>query len=398
MTRKRLDIDLHSCDSDYGFLICHNFDWWQEALNLMVPITLWNSLLKSKEAARELDDSNKASISFVFGGEKFELQAYGLRSKEFVLINDDIRLEIGRTDTAMEWTFGWRATSAGLWEHGVNALRQRVYTMCEKAALRPRFPKQPWVKLSRADYAFDFWAPGFTPEMEPGITDRFVLPPGVKGRGNFYLKSPKKGQFHAQLETFTIGKKGSLEIQIYDKLTEIREASGKEWMLDVWADYGYQPPGEPSDVWRLEVRMSGDWLKSRTEKDPEKFLNLMWQLIAEGLQSRRLTVPQGADSNRSRWPVHPLWSLAMEAVGDPDEFVPVGRKITGKRSQIVKKFQTAIAGYMRTAAVVEHGITFTEEELTALASKAVHEALADREHGKKIARTQGRYEFVDEAQ
>ncbi|MBO6505118.1 MAG: hypothetical protein JJ850_16005 [Kordiimonadaceae bacterium] len=397
MSRVRPDILHEQCNDDYGLLICHNFDWWQEALNLLVPATLWQSMLLSKEEARELDDSNKASVPFTFGGEKFELQAYGLRSKEFVLINDDLRLEIGRTDTAMEWTFGWRATAAGLWEHGVHALRKRVYTMCHQAGLRPRFDGQPWVKLSRADYAFDFWAPGFTPEMEPGIADRFVLPPGVKGHGNFYLKSPKKGQHRAQLETFTIGKKGRLEIQIYDKLTEIREASGKEWMFEVWADYGYQPPGDPSDIWRVEVRMAGDWLKKRTNKDPQQFLELMWELIAEGLQSRRLVVPQETDCNRSRWPLHSLWSLAIDAVGNPAEFVPVGRKITAKRSEVVKQFQTAIAGYMRTAAVVEHGITFSEEELTELANKVVTEALADKDHGRKIARTQGRYEFVDEA-
>jgi len=397
MSRTRPDIQLEFCETEYAFLICHNFDWWQEALNLTVPATLWQRMEQAKAEARELDDSNKASVSFTFGGEKFELQAYGLRSKEFVLINDDIRLEIGRTDTAMEWTFGWRATAAGLWEHGVDALRKRVYAMCEHAGCRPRVENQPWIKLTRADYAFDYWAPGFTPEMEPGITDRFVLPPGVKGHGNFYLKSPKKGQYRAQLETFTIGKKGGLEIQIYDKLTEIREASGKDWMLEVWADHGYQPPGDPADVWRVEVRMAGEWLKARTEKDPEKFLNLMWQLIAEGLQSRRLVLPQETDSNRSRWPVHPLWSLAIEAVGDPAVFVPVGRKITGRRSEITKKFQTAIAGYIRTHAVVEHGVNFSEDELMALARRAADEALADKEHRRKIARTQGRYEFVDEA-
>lgn len=192
MSRVRPDILHEQCNDDYGLLICHNFDWWQEALNLLVPAPLWQSMLLSKEEARELDDSNKASVPFTFGGEKFELQAYGLRSKEFVLINDDLRLEIGRTDTAMEWTFGWRATAAGLWEHGVHALRKRVYTMCHQAGLRPRFDGQPWVKLSRADYAFDFWAPGFTPEMEPGIADRFVLPPGVKGHGNFYLKAQRR--------------------------------------------------------------------------------------------------------------------------------------------------------------------------------------------------------------
>jgi len=396
MVRRPPSIALSIPEPGYATLLCANFDWWQEALNMLLPATLYEAMATAKAHAVELDDRKKASAPFELGGERFEMQATGSRGKEFLLSNDDIRIEIGSTN--IEWSITWRATAAALWEYGVHALRERVYGLLERAGIKPRRPDERWVSLTRVDYAFDFWSPAFTKEMTPELVRALVTPSEVKWRADMWGRSAKSSDGTVQVQTLTFGSKKGCQVQIYDKTAEIVEASGKEWMLDIWGERGgYWPTEKPADVWRLEIRMAGDWLKSRTSKDPEVFFEHQWQLIADGLFNRRLTVENPEDSNRSRWPLHPLYSLAIEDIDNPQEFVPVGHKVTKRRDELMQMLVANVAGTIRSAAVLEHGGTISQEIAKEIAAKAVVHAFVDKAHFTKIERAETRYELVAEA-
>ena len=354
MVRKPPDIELTIPEQGYATLLCDNFDWWQEALNVILPHDLYERMAAAKAHAIELDDRRKATVKFSMGNEEFQMSATGSRGKEYLLTNDDIRIEIGSPN--IEWSFTWRATAAGLWEYGVHALRDRVYMMLRKALITPLRPDESWIRLTRVDYAFDLWSPSFTQEMIPSLVNSFVAPAAVKWSENAEVwgNTSRPVSDAVTVQTMTFGSKKGCQVQIYDKCAEITEISGKEWMLEIWGEQGgYWPTDKPKDVWRLEVRMAGDWLKDRTEKDPETFFEHQWQLIADALFNRRLTVPNPSDQNRWRWPLHPLYSLVIDAIDNPQEFVPVGRKVTGRRDQLQNILVTNAAGTLRSALVLK---------------------------------------------
>lgn len=396
MVRRPPNIELTIPDPDYAVFLCANLDWWQEALNMLVPVSLYEAMTEAKARAIELDERRKATSPFTLGGERFEVQAVGSRGKEFLLSNDDIRIEFGSPN--IEWSITWRATAAALWEYGIHDLRQRVYTLLDKAGVRPRRMDERWVSLTRVDYAFDFWSPTFTIEMRPELVRSLVAPAEVKWRADMMGRSTSPTESSVRAQTLTFGSKKGCQVQVYDKTTEIVEASGKEWMLEIWGERGgYWPAEKPADVWRLEVRMAGDWLKSRTDKDPEKFFEHQWQLIADGLFNRRLTVENPGDRNRSRWPLHPLYSLAILEIENPQEFVPVGHKVTKRRDELMHMLVANAAGTMRSALVLEHGGTITEEMAEDLAKRIIERAFTDKAHLDKIERAENRYELVEEA-
>ena len=211
-----------------------------------------------------------------------------------------------------------------------------------------------------------------------------------------------------RVETLTVGSLKGCQVQIYDKGLEITEISGKTWMIDIWMENGYAPEirnGKPicKNVWRLEVRMAGDWLKNRNVKQPNEFLDNMWPLITEGLYSRRLTKRVGHDSNRSRWPLHSLYSLAVKTCGNETRFLPVGYQTTEKSKVLQKMIVAQIAGSLRSLAVLrlrgalDGEMVFDMSEVDKAIKEASEVLENDEDHHKKILKAKERYALVDEA-
>ena len=245
MTRTPPDIPVNVPDKDYAVLLFHHLDWWQEALNISVPAFLYEEMTATKERAKDLDDRGKATVPFHIGDEEFQMMSNGSRGKEFLMSNDDLRLEFGSPN--IDYGVTWRATAAGLCEHGLEALRNRVYKCLQDIGCVPRTPDEPFIKLSRADVAFDIWSPAFTKEMQFGIAERVVIASGIKLQ--VHGTSGDNGIGNRRAQTLTIGNKGSCQVQIYDKTAEIVEASGKEWMREIWADNPHVTPEQlQSDV------------------------------------------------------------------------------------------------------------------------------------------------------
>jgi hypothetical protein len=149
-------------------------------------------------------------------------------------------------------------------------------------------------------------------------------------------------------------------------------------------------------VWRLEIRFAGQHLKDRSIHTAIDVLNALPELIAEALHTRRLTVPKGSDSNRRRWPLHPLWVLAYEA-RKAETMRPLGRKITMRREQLKSRLLDQIAGTMRTVAVLSTDGSIPNEAFDEISRAATDRALTDGQAAEKEAKARERYVHIDEA-
>lgn len=372
---------------DYAVPLVHGFDAWREAWNLEAPPGLWARLEAGRAQALELDDRKKTPAAFTLGGRDMQISAYGAKNWPFVLTDDDMSVRFSTPNK--DWAVSVELRSAGLWEHGRDALMQRARDMLAAEGCVPK--DDDAFRLSRVDYCFDTWSTAFSAEMVPGIEAAAISPSKAK-IGFFGWCSG------GALESLYIGRGSACQVRIYDKTKEIVQASGKTWLYALWGERaGYWPGDDPADVWRMEVQLTADWLKERNCNRPGDFDAARQALISDALYNRRLTVPTG-DTNRRRWPLHPLYVIALEELDGTEMFLPIGRKVTGKRDAVAAQLARSVAGTARSKAVLMHGENFSEEELMTIAREAVDMAMRDIEDAKKRRRAVERYEFVDEAE
>ncbi len=173
---------------------------------------------------------------------------------------------------------------------------------------------------------------------------------------------------------FSRDKKASsaLSCRIYDKSREI-EKSGKDWFSDLWRSRGWSE--DDGHVWRVEFSFKREALHELQQENgdhevvfwgiedvydlPER-LPVLWAYAAgqvdggpDGLPDGwlRCVLPNG-DTNRSRWPTHPVWKLVQGAFLKPMEVPPQFGKIVRKRweDHNIDKGIEAVIGYLSSLA------------------------------------------------
>ncbi len=372
--------------ASYAQLLAQGLDSYQEAINLKVPPVLTEQFEQWQLAAKALDPRKGQAITVSLGGE--DLQSWPCGSKGGVRwVHEGPEFMLFWRNPEHDWCLSVRYTSVGLWHYGLDALRERVYAMLHAAGCVISTTDKN--RVSRADWAFDFYAPRFASEMCHSIIPNIVMHSSVTG--NFFFKGGGRGL------TLTMGKTSStLQIQIYEKTEEIKEASGKDWMIDLWLRNGWMPEdGEIKNVWRLEVRMGGDWLKDREANMPDTFNNCLNELVTEALLTHRLTEPSEYDSNRRRWRLHPLYALAYHSIGS-DFMRPLGHYTSGAREVLLERLKRQIAVTMRSGLILATG-NHKPEDAEILAADAVKLMLCDPEAERKAEAARERYKYVEEA-
>lgn len=137
--------------------------------------------------------------------------------------------------------------------------------------------------LSRVDFSFDYHLPVIDFDED-----------------SFISLSVKDTQYRkdGRIQTFKLGE-SDVVLRIYDKIAEIEEQSGKSWFFELW--------GIAENVWRIEWQVRKAILKRfsiRTFADLQDGQgDVLRYLVEEHTTLRNKT----DDSNRSRWPLHPLW-------------------------------------------------------------------------------------------
>lgn len=386
---------------DCAFL-CSGIDTLEESASVYIYRDTWARLEQAKAYAKERNKGDNQAYTTKLGGMEFQIKPHGGDGVAFILSNDLFTVAIRPAEVEFNLSVTYRA--ACLWQYGVAEARRMIWDTLRRE-MKPRPPAGYneeaafiWQRLTRVDFAFDFHSPEFTAEICPDMASRVVCHSSCKVRSDIKVRDDE-GEItdiyvmgrSVKTQTLTIGNKASLQVQIYNKTDEITEKSGKTWMYKLWAGAGLAGPYR--DVWRLEVRFCREYLAERNIDTFEDFEHDREKLLCEALASRRLT-DRTDDTNRRRWPLHPLWGQALELSGQRREFLPLGRQ-TERASEVL--VQEAIRD---AEAAMRRIMTLRDIDQKALITMMVNTVVAlddDDDHDAKMEKYRERYKYVDNA-
>lgn len=135
---------------------------------------------------------------------------------------------------------------------------------------------------------------------------------------------------HARMGQFTgysIGMGGSISSRLYNKTLEIKK-SNKTYFDELWRRGGVNPE---RPIWRQEFEIHREVLNELRILSFDHLLDRLGSIWAYATQVwLRLTEPKIGDSNRARWPMHPLWQVLSEVRWRLDD-QPMIRRFTMAR-------------------------------------------------------------------
>jgi hypothetical protein len=234
----------------------------------------WDDLAFRKERMKQT--RNREYEEICLGGERLALMPHGKNPYAYILSNKSFEIRLSehlRPGCHVQFF------SEGLWTEGAEALLARIEDWRQKLGLRVSSPN----RVSRADWAFDYHL---------GLVDF--------GLGDFVSRAVKNANWreHQTDQSFIFGT-GEVVVRVYDKVTEIAQQSGKAWFHQLW--------GQSEDVWRIEFQVRGERLKQAGIRSTDDMMDLQADLLRELAHNHTTLRRKGSDSNRSRWPTHPLW-------------------------------------------------------------------------------------------
>lgn len=283
----------------------------------------FTTLSQQREALRAAKRRDPCVVEL--GGKEFLLGRGGTASGyPLVLDNAEQTIQCGEFNSP---SFFVTYRSQALWHKGARQLHTEFCQWAESLA----FNQIRSEGLSRVDFTLDVHLP-----MVDFDEDSFVTLASKDGK---HRKDRK-------VQTFRFGE-GDIVLRVYDKAAEIREASHKTWLHDLWG-------GVTEDVWRIEFQVRKDVLKRfglRTFADLfEGCGDLLRYLVHE---QTTLRVPQ-RDGNRSRWPLHPLWILVQEHVATlPVQGVVREVDPAVRLHEQMLRLAISVEGYIKRAAAIE---------------------------------------------
>jgi hypothetical protein len=269
------------------------------------------------------------------GTEEFLLANHGTGSGfPFLLENESFSIQCGEFNKP---NFFVTFRSYALWHHGAMGLHQRFLTWAGSVGLEPYKNEA----LSRVDFTFDYWIDAIDFDEDNFVTTAV--------KDNQHRKNRK-------VQTFTFGT-SPIVLRVYNKSDEISESSGKEWFYPLWG-------GQQENVWRIEWEIRKAMLRLRGIRTFDDLNagqgDVLRPLVEEGATLRLLT----SDSNRSRWPLHPLWvdlsgriaalnCLGVVRVCDPD----------AELEERMLRSGIAVYGYLKRVAAI-HALQRGKEDVS----------------------------------
>jgi hypothetical protein len=293
------------------------------------------------------------------------------------------------------WNIRVSCRSAWLATKGFGRVRAEIYTFLEAIGADVMGES-----IARVDYAVDIAGRDL-----PG----FVLEPN-----NFVMHSKTGREDHAEdigmhgvsgrYTSVTIGGMPRRQVIIYDKTKEVAARQKLEWPV-IWNDglikQGRAPLADGERVFRVELRAGKDFLKDRWGITTWAQLDeKLGDLFAAAMADIRYCEPNG-DTNRARWPLHPIWKAVTEAVAG-DLFEMTSGAMPGvvkevRRSQLAQTMSAMILGLLATwslATATKAEASILSLELGDMAETYITENRSD--FAAKIKRAADKYVFIME--
>ncbi len=280
-------------------------------------------LAAKREAMRA--SKRRDPVSVVIGSKEFLLSRGGSQSGyPLVLNNNELAIQCGEFNSP---SFFVTYRSDALWHKGA----QQLHAEFNGWALGLNFVHARDEGLSRVDFTFDFELPFIDFDQDSFVT--------LASKDAQHRKDRKA-------QTFRFGE-GDVVLRVYDKTAEIREASAKTWFYDLWG-------GVTENVWRVEFQIRKDVLKRFGIRTFQDLFDGSGDVLRYLVHEHTTLRVRQDDSNRSRWPLHPLWVMlqahveTLQAQGvirevDPDE----------RLLEQMMRLAVSVEGYLKRSAAIE---------------------------------------------
>ncbi len=264
--------------------------WGVDSLYLSYPGMLADSVKNKLDSLKKIAQSeveaDQVSAQYPIDEHIFEVKDKGSGVFPYILRDNAYRISLSRPSSSSVPMAYVQVSSHMLAAYTPQQTETRLRSILEQMGDIEE------VRVSRVDLFVDFVC---AVNMESWTRHAWVT------RAHDIQSFSIKGRFSG----WSIGVKGVLSARLYDKTLEI-ETSGKEYLKGLWREAGWD--GE-QPVWRLEFEFKREVV---TQKGLSSLNDVMGHL--DGLwgyatgEWLRLTLPNGEDATRSRWPVHPLWA------------------------------------------------------------------------------------------
>lgn len=282
----------------------------------------YESMEVQKEELKRAKSRNPKPIRL--GCEEFLLASHGTGSGyPFLIENDAFSIQFGEFNKP---NFFVTFRSVALWHQGAQELHERFLRWAASVGLVPYRSET----LSRVDFTFDYHLPLIDFDED-----------------NFVSQADKDAQHrkNGKIQTFRFGT-DTVVLRIYNKCDEINETSHKTWFYELW--------GAEENVWRIEWQVRKPILRMLGIRSfaslKERQGDLLRMLVAQHTALRIKT----NDSNRSRWPLHPLWQDLTEQVNKM-EGLGVIRELdmAALLDERLARIGISIYGYLKRIAAID---------------------------------------------
>ncbi|WP_295624047.1 replication initiation factor [uncultured Nitrosomonas sp.] len=289
----------NNCNNEYFKLLRFGVD----SLYLSYPGELFpdvdERLTELKQIAQSPEPFEQVKAQYPINSHIFEVKDKGARLFPYILEDNAFRIQLSRSQSVpLAYV---KLSSEYLTHVGSVAAEKELQSILAQFGV-----VYESANVSRIDLFVDFFS---SVDMESW--DRHAWVTRASSINNYSIERAFSG--------WVIGAGGVISCRLYDKTLEIEKQSKKFYLHELWKKAGWN--GEDK-VWRLEFQLNRGVL---TQKGFGKLSEVLGNL--SGLWSYattewlRLTLPNGDDQTRSRWPIHPLWgylsSIDWETNGGP---------------------------------------------------------------------------------
>lgn len=260
----------------------------------------------------------------MLGNEEFLLQPNGTSSGYPLLLeNDWVSVQTGEFNKP---NFFVTFRSFALWHVGLQSLHRRFLSWAASVGLVPYQSE----RLSRVDFTFDYALPALDFDED-----------------NFVSQAVKDTQFrkNGKVQTFKYGE-GDVVLRQYNKVDEINEKSHKTWFFTLW--------GQDKDVWRTEWQVRKPWLRRFGIRSVDDLMERQGDLLRVLVHDHTTLRIKTADSNRARWPLHPLWA-DLQARVNAMPGLGIVREIDPEAQLLEREMRLAISvyGYLKRLGAIQ---------------------------------------------
>jgi hypothetical protein len=281
----------------------------------------FDQLAATREALRSAKQAEPREIEL--GGMAFLLSPHGTKSGyPFLMSNADMTISFGQFNSP---SFFVKYHSIALWREGIESLHRKFTGWAQRIG----FDMEKSETLARADFTFDYQLAAIDFDEDSIVS---LATKDAKHRGNKTLQGLQFGA-------------GDVVLRIYDKIKEIAEKSHKTWFFPIW--------GVSEGVWRIEWQVRKDLLRRfgiRSVADLFENQGDALRYLAHEHDTLRI---KGEDSNRSRWPLHSLWTDLHQRI---DSLASTGiyREIDqgALLEERLSRIAISVYGYLKQAAAI----------------------------------------------